>query len=159
MADSNADGRTRVYSVPTIANIAAPTVAELNAGVRLDIFMTPDGLVGYEAETAGIDNSKLSSTFNTQSAGRVSFSGSLLRLIKQTGTDTVYNTLVNQFATNIVIRRDTDAATAWTIADKAEVYPVQCGEVRNLSPEANSVHKYEVPTMITSQPNMRATVA
>lgn len=159
MADSNADGRTKVYSVPSIANIAAPTVAELNAGVALDGLMTPDGLVGFEPDTGDVDNSKLNSTFSTVSAGRVSFSGTLLRLIKQTGTDTVYNTLVYAFATNIVVRRDVTASTAWATSDKVEVYPIQCGEIRNLAPEANSVHKYEVMTKITSQPNLRATVA
>lgn len=159
MADSNADGRTKVYSVPSISNIAAPTVAELNAGVALDGLMTPDGLAGFEPDTGDVDNSKLNSTFSTVSAGRVSFSGTMLRLIKQTGTDSVYNTLVYGFATNIVIRRDTTAGTAWATSDKVEVYPVQCGEIRNLAPEANSVHKYEVQTKITSQPNLRATVA
>lgn len=159
MADSNADGRTKVYSVPSIANIAAPTVAELNAGVALDGLMTPDGLVGFEPDTGDVDNSKLNSTFSTVSAGRASFSGTLIRLIKQTGTDTVYNTLVYGFATNIVVRRDVSAGTAWATSDKVEVYPAQCGEVRNLAPEANAVHKYEVMTKITSQPNLRATVA
>ncbi len=159
MVDSNADGRTRIYSVPTIANIAAPTVAELNAGVDLSGLMTPDGLVGFEPDTGDVDNSKINSTFSTVSAGRVSYSGTLVRLIKQTGTDTVYNTLVYAFQTNIVVRRDVTSSTAWTVADKVEVYPVQCGEVRNISPEANSVHKYEVMTKITSQPNLRATVA
>jgi hypothetical protein len=158
MADSNADGRTKVYSVPSISNIAAPTTAELNAGVQLDGLMTPDGLVGFERDTGDVDNSKLNSTFSTMSAGRVAYSGTLIRLIKQTGTDTVYNTLVYAFATNIVVRRDVTATTAWTASDKVEVYPVQCGEVRNLAPEANSVHKYEVMTKITSQPNLRATV-
>lgn len=159
MADSNADGRTKVYSVPSIANIAAPTTTELNAGVALDGLMTPDGLVGFEPDTGDVDNSKLNSTFSTVSAGRASFSGTLIRLIKQTGTDTVYNTLVYGFATNIVIRRDSSAGTAWASSDKVEVYPVQCGEVRNLAPEANAVHKYEVMTKITAQPNLRATVA
>lgn len=159
MADSNADGRTKVSQVPSIANIAAPTVAELNAGVALDGLMTPDGLVGFEPDTGDVDTSKLNSTFSTTGAGRASFSGTLLRLIKQTGTDTVYNTLVNQFPTNIVVRRDVTAGTAWTTGDKVEVYPVQCGEVRNLPPAANELHKYEVLTKITSQPNLRATVA
>jgi len=159
MADSNADGRNRVWSVPTIANIAAPTTTELNAGVSLDVWMTPDGLVGFEPDTADVDNSKLSSTFNTTSAGRPSFSGTLLRLIKQTGTDTVYNTFVYGFATNIVVRRDATSTTAWASSDKVEVYPIQCGEIRNLPPAANEVHKYEVLTKITSQPNIRATVA
>jgi hypothetical protein len=159
VADSNADGRTKVYSVPSIVSIAAPTVAELNAGVALDGLITPDGLVGFEPDTGDVDNSKLNSTFSTVAAGRAAFSGTLLRLIKQTGTDTVYNTLVYGFATNIVVRRDVTASTAWTTADKVEVYPVQCGEVRNLQPEANAVHKYEVLTKITAQPNLRATVA
>lgn len=159
MVDSNADGRIRIYSVPSIANIAAPTVAELNAGVDLSGLMTPDGLVGFEPDTGDVDNSKINSTFNTTSAGRVSFSGTMIRMIKQTGTDTVYNTLVYGFATNIVVRRDVTSSTAWATSDKVEVYPVQCGEVRNVAPEQNAVHKYEILTKITTQPNLRATVA
>jgi hypothetical protein len=159
MADSNADGRTRVFVVPTIANIAAPTVAELNAGTQIDTLMTPDGLVGFEPDTGDIDTSKLSSTFSTTAAGRASFSGTLVRLVKQTGTDVVYNTLVNQYAANIVVRRDLPSATAWASTQACEVYPIQCGEMRNLPPEANSVHRYEVPTKITTQPNIRAVVA
>lgn len=159
MADSNADGRIKIYQVPSIANIAAPTVAELNAGVDLSGLMTPDGLVGFEPDTGDVDTSKINSTFSTTAAGRASFSGTLIRLIKQTGVDTVYNTLVYGFATNIVVRRDVVSGTAWATADKVEVYPVQCGEIRNLAPEQNAVHKYEVLTKITNQPNLRATVA
>lgn len=159
MADSNTDGRIKIWSVPTIANIAAPTTAELNAGTALDGLITPDGLVGFEPDTGDVDNSKINSTFSTTSAGRASFSGTMLRLIKQTGTDTVYNTLVEYYATNIVVRRDVASGTGWTTGDKVEVYPVQCGFTRNLAPEANAVHKYEVVTKITSQPNLRATVA
>lgn len=159
MADSNTDGRTRVYSVPSISNIAAPTVAELNAGTDLTGLITPDGLVGFEPETGDVDNSKLNSTFNTTSPGRVSYSGTLLRFHKQTGTDTVYNTLVYAYATNIVIRRDITSSTAWATSQAVEVYPVACGEIRNLTPEPNATHKYEVATKITSQPNLRATTA
>jgi hypothetical protein len=121
--------------------------------------MTPDGLVGFEPDTADVDNSKLNSTFDTRLPGRAGFANTMLRLTKQTGTDSVYNTLVRDYVTNIVVRRDVTSSTAWTAADKVEVYPVQCGEVRNLPPEANSLHKYEVPTKVTTQPNLRATVA
>jgi hypothetical protein len=159
MADSNTDGRIKIWSVPTIALIASPTTTELNAGTALDGLITPDGLVGFEPDTGDVDNSKINSTFTTTSAGRASFSGTLLRLIKQTGTDTVYNTLVYGYATNIVVRRDVVSGTAWASSDKVEVYPVQCGEVRNLAPEGNAVHKYEIVTKITAQPNLRASVA
>jgi hypothetical protein len=159
VADSNTDGRTRVYSVPSISNIAAPTTTELNAGTDLSGLITPDGLVGFEPDTADVDNSKLNSTFDTKTAGRASFSGTLIRMVKQTGTDSVYNTFVYGYTTNIVIRRDITSGTAWASAQAIEVYPVQCGEIRNLPPEPNSVHKYEVMTKITSQPNLRAAVA
>lgn len=160
MPDIVTDGRTKVWSVPSIANINAPTVAELNAGTKLEDRVTPDGLVGLEPETAAIDTSSLDSTFNTNIPGRISMGSPLLRMKKQhASTDTVYNTMVYDYRTNIVVRRDTTSSTAWTVGDKVEVYPVACGEVRNLPPEANSLHKYEVPLMPTAVWNQRATVA
>lgn len=159
MPDSVSDGRTRVYSVPSIANIAAPTVAELNAGVQLEGLLTPDGLIGFQPDTADVDNSALNSTFNTVIPGRASFSGTMLRLKKQTGTDTVYNALVLNFATNIVIRRDVASTTAWAASQAVEVYPSICGEVKNLDPAPNELHKYEVPIKISASPNLRATTA
>ena len=159
MADIITDGKTKVWSVPSISNIAAPTTAELNAGTSLEGLMTPDGLVGFEPDTADVDNSALNSTFDTRLPGRAGFSGTLVRLKKQAGTDTVYNTLVRDYVTNIVVRRGTLASTGWATSDKVEVYPCQMGEVRNLPPEANSVQRYEVPMKITTTPNLRATVA
>lgn len=159
MADSLTDGRTRVMWVTSISNIAAPTVAELNAGINLTSLITPDGVVGFEPDTADVDTSALDSTFDTKVAGRAGFSGTLLRLKKQTGTDTVYNALVRDAAGYVVIRRDITAATANTVGDKDEVYPSVLGEVRNLAPEGNSIHKYEVPVKISTTPNLRATVA
>jgi hypothetical protein len=159
MADSLGDGRTRVMWVTSIANIAAPTVAELNAGINLTSFITPDGVVGFEPDTADVDVTALDSVFDTKIAGRGSFSGTLLRLKKQSGTDTTYNTLVRDLAGNVVIRRDVTASTANTIGDKDEVYPSILGEVRNLPPAANEVHHYEIPIKVSSSPNLRATVA
>lgn len=160
MADVLADGNIRVYSVPSIANPSAPTVAELNAGTDLTPFLTPDGLVGFEPTTASVDNAKLNSTFDTQQPGRASWSGTLLRFIKQTPTDTIHDTMVRGYATNIVVRRGgVPWGTAWTTAQKAETYPAACGQRRKLAPAANETEKYEVPIFITSQPSDPATVA
>lgn len=159
MADIVTDGKTKVWSVPSIANIAAPTTAELNAGTALEALMTPDGLQGFEPETADVDNSALNSTFDTKKSGRASFSNTMLRMKKQSGTDSVYNTLVREYATHIVVRRGLTASTGWSAGQAVEVYPVECGQVRNLPPEANTVQRYEVPTKITTEPNLRAVVA
>lgn len=160
MPDLITDGYTRVSIVASISTIAAPTTTELNAGTQIDTIMTPDGLVGLEPDTADVDNSSLSSTFDTKLAGRASFSNTGVRIKKQSATaDTVYNLLVRGYNTNLVVRRGVLSGTAWTVGDKVEVYPVQCGEVQNASPEANSVQKYFIPMKVTTQPNLRATVA
>ena len=159
MADIYVDGYTRVAFVPTIANIAAPTTTELNAGVLLSSLITADGLVGFEATTAEVDTTALDSTFDTKGIGRDTFDGTMLRIKKQDGTDTAYNTLTRGTTGYVVIRRDVLSTTAWTAAQKVEVYPIVCGRERNLAPEANTVRRYEVPTMVTSAPNLRATVA
>jgi hypothetical protein len=159
MGDIIVDGTVKVAFVPTITNIAAPTVVEINAGDDIDTFITADGLVGFEPETAEVDTTSLSSTFDTKRPGRASFSGTLLRIKKQTGTDTTYTTLVRGVEGNIVVRRYVDASTAWAAADKVSVYPIACGETRELAPEANTTARYEVPTMITSDPELRAVAA
>jgi hypothetical protein len=160
MADLFADGNTRVSFVPTIANIALPTVAELNAGSLLQSTLTADGLMGFEATSAEVDTTALASTFDTKTIGRDSFSGTALRLKKQTyGSDTIFTTLVRGTAGYIVIRRGILETTAWTVSQAVEVYPVTCGQTKFLAPAANSVQKYEVPTPITAAPNLRAVVA
>lgn len=159
MADITADGKTRVSWVPTIANIAAPTTTELNAGMLLHSTLTADGLAGFRPETADVDTSSLDSTFSTMVNGRTSFSGTMLRLKKQSGTDTIFDTLVRDTAGYVVIRRSTTASTAWASSQKVEVYPALCGEVARMDPEPNTVERYEVPIKITSAPNLRAAVA
>ncbi len=160
IADVFADGNTRVAFVPAIANIAAPTTAELNAGTLLQSFMTADGLVGFEAKTAEIDTTAIASTFDTKSIGRDSFAGTLLRLKKQTyGSDTAYATLLRGTAGFVVVRRGILETTAWASSQAVEVYPIVCGQVGYMPPAANSIQKYEIPTPITSAPNLRAAVA
>lgn len=159
MADITVDAKTRVAYVVGIANNAAPTVAELNTGLLLQSTMRPDGLVGFEAETADVDNSSLASDFDTVTVGRDSFSGTLLRLKKQDGTDTIYDTLTKGTTGFIVVRRYIAQATSWAAGQKVNVYPVTFGRERELPPEANMVAVYEVPAKISSEPTLRATVA
>ena len=159
MSDIPIDGKTRVAFVAAISNKSAPTVAELNLGILLQETMTADGLVGFEASTADVDTTSLASEFDTLTVGRDSFSGTMLRIKKQSGTDTIYNTLTKGTEGYIVVRRYVAQATAWTAAQKVNVYPIICGRERELSPEANTVGRYEIPTKINAEPVLRATVA
>ena len=157
--DIPVDGKTRVAYVPTIASISAPTTTELNAGILLQSVITADGLIGYEPDTADVDTSGLDSTFDTKTIGRDSFSNTMLRLKRQSGTDTAYNTLTRGTTGYIVIRRNVTSTTAWASTQRVGVYPIICGQTRELSPEANSVSRYEVATKITDTPEIRANVA
>jgi hypothetical protein len=161
MTDALADGNIRVMFVPTIANIAAPTVAEINAGTRISSVMTADGLIGFEAETADVDNSSIESTFDTKTIGRASYTGTMFRLKKQKAgePDPVYDLLVRGTEGYAVIRRDIPADTAVAADQPVEVYPGIVGEIRLLPPEPNSTRKYEVPWKISAEPDLRAVVA
>lgn len=160
MADILTDGRTKVSWVTTIANTAAPTAVELTAGIALQSVLTPDGLVNFAPSTAEVDTSSLDSEFTTALPGRTSYSGLALRIKKQSGTDTVFAALDTKDTRGFVaIRRGTDADTAWTAADIIEVYPAATGQYFPLSPEANTVQRYEVPITITAEPKLAAVVA
>lgn len=159
MADITSDGKTRVAWVPSISNIGSPTTTELNAGMLLQSTMTADGLNGFRPETADVDTSALDSTFSTMVNGRTSFSGTLLRLKRQSGTDTIFTTLVRDTAGYVVVRRSIASTTAWTSGQAVEVYPALCGEVARVDPEPNTVERYEIPIKITGSPSLRAAVA
>lgn len=158
MPDIITDGKTRVAWVPTIANLAAPDISsELASATDLSCLITADGVIGFEPETADVDNSALCSTFDTKVGGRASWSNTALRLKKQAQTgDTVYDLLLRDTQGYLVIRRGLPVATAWGAGQEVEVYPIYVGEVKNLPPEANSVQKYEIPMKISSQPDLRA---
>jgi hypothetical protein len=157
------DGRIRVYWVTTIANQNAPTVAELNAGIDLTSTLTADGLSAFQPDTAMVSTSSLASTFDSNVNGRASFSNTKLRLKRQSGTDTIFTTLVRDTAGYVAIRRSVTQATAWASTQAVEVYPAIIGEVARMDPEPNTVERYELPVTITAGagtgPSLRATVA
>lgn len=159
MADFSSDGMTRVAYVPAIANIAAPTTTELNAGILLQSLITADGLEGFEATTSDVDNTALNSLFDTVTIGRDKYSGTMLRMKKQLTGDTAYTTLVRGTTGFIVIRRDVLETTAWTSGQSVEDYPIICGIRRRLKPEGNTLTKWEVDTKIYLQPSPFAVIA
>lgn len=156
MSDIIVDGKTKVSYVATLASISGPSAATIAAGTSLELVLTADGLAGFAPTTAEVDATSLGSTFDTKQPGRASYSGTRLRLKRQSGTDTVYDLLVRNLAGYIVIRRGVDRATAYAVADKLEVYPVVFGEVQNMDPEPNTMQRYDVPVFISSEPNLRA---
>lgn len=161
MTDIVVDGTVRVTFTAAIANLSAPTVAELNAGILLQTLLTADGLMGFAADTAAVDNSALNSTFDTVTPGRASYSGTGLRLKRQTplAGDTSYNTLIRNTVGFLAIRQWQVETASWASAQLLSTYPIACGEVKYVDYEKNTVARYEVPLFIISAPVLRAVVA
>lgn len=157
------DGMYRVSWVSTITAQAAPTVAQLNAGLRLECQVTPDGL-NREAEDESVDTSRLCSLFSTTQVGRTSFTCelTLVRLdeVAMSPTlDTAYDTLVKGLRGFLVVRDNLPSATAWTAGQDVEVYPVQCGTRSKASPAANEMQTFTLPLMVTADPSLYGVVA
>lgn len=160
MADIPSDGNIRVSWVTTIANKAAPTVSELNAGLLLTSILAADGFTGWQAETANVPSRKLDSTFNSSGVGSVSIDNPILRFFKQTGTDTIYNTLIKNASGFVVVRPSLPSTTAWASGQLLiAVYPSACKQRRWLDREENTMERYEVPIAITAEPAFDALVA
>lgn len=151
------DGKVRVTWCNAVANVASPTTAELNGGTALEGFITPDGL-NIGASTGTVDTSNLGSTFTTGRAGRRSFDISL-KFHHDSPTDTPFNLLPYRTSGVLVVRRGIDKTTAWTAAQRAEVYPVETQEPSEEPPGPDGSWDFTVPMVVTSDPNTRATVA
>lgn len=151
------DGRVKVAWCTAIASIAAPTTAELNAGTALQTLIRPDGLEVTPA-TGAVDSSNLGSKFTTEKAGRRKFAVQI-GFHHDSPTDTAYNLFVYGASGYIVIRRGTDATTAWASSDKVEVYPVECGEAMQEKPAVDTNWDFTTPFFLNADPNTRAVVA
>lgn len=161
MADLLADGNIRVTWAVAVANIALPTVAELNAGtaVALECLITLDGL-DIKGDTASVDNTALCSTDDTEEPGRVNYNIELTAKRKDTTLeDKAWNTLTDRALGYLVVRRSTAATTAWAVGQPCEVYPVRCGRPIMAAPEKNSAQKFMVKLFNNSAANPRAVVA
>ena len=156
MSDLISDGKIRVIWAPACANIAAPTVAEANAGLRLDTLMTPAGLK-IAPTTGSVDTSSLASTFTTNMAGRRTFANSVETKKQDTG-DTAGTTLIYKAVGFLFIRRNLDSATAPATGQNWEVYPSQCDEpIPSYGP--NLIQARVVGLSTTSDPNTGAVMA
>lgn len=157
MSDLVIDGHVRVSWLTAVANVHAPTVAELSAGTSLESLITPTGYKN-KPTTNPVDTSSLASTFTTENAGRRSFAASL-ELKRQVGSDPVYAMLAYQAFGYLAVRRNLTAATAWASGQNVEIYPVQCGQREQADPAMNEVAKYTVPVFLTADPDDNAVVA
>lgn len=151
------DGMIRIVVVSSIANIAAPTVAEIGAGTNITNFVTKDGL-SVPANQNNVPNASLAETFDSELPG--SFGGTLtLTGIRDAATDTFWDLVVYGTATHLWVRRGIATATAVAASQKCEVYPITWHEPIPLQTAPNEQGRFTAAAPVRSQPNLKATVA
>lgn len=154
------DGKERWDIVSSIANIAAPTAAELNAGVRISQWMTKDGATGFVADTADADTSSKESTFKTAVNGMISLNGPTFTLKRQSplGSDAAFTAMPTDGTAYAVRRNSVAAATAYSAGQLVDVFPVQFSQKAKVDQDDNQAEKFKVPVKITSQPKFDVAV-
>lgn len=139
-----ADGTLRVQWVPAIADTTAPTVTELGAAGSVDLscYLTADGFTPGTDE-ASIADDRLCSRATFERPGRTSDTleiGYVYQPQDAAAQDNeAWTTLRPRTSGYVVVRWGVDYETAFAIGDTVDVMPVQCGEQRKMTPEANTV--------------------
>ncbi|RSN65416.1 hypothetical protein DMH01_03295 [Amycolatopsis sp. WAC 04182] len=159
MADMLNDGNIKVTYVAAIANMAAPTAAELNGGLDLECLITADGLEpSVDEEKVSI--AKLCETMNAEAPGRATYGLGLTMVRKDVpAEDVAWTTLLRGTSGYLVFRYGIDADTAYAALQDVQVWPGKFGERRPQKPEANGATTFMSQFYVSATPDMDATVA
>lgn len=152
---------TKVVWVPGasgIANIAAPTVAEIAAGTDITCFLTKDGL-NLGGTTNKVDQGGLCDHVDGDTVGTVKFDASLKGYRDNAaGGDDYWDLGVWGSAGHLVVRRGILFGTAFAAAQKVEVYKGQLGQKVPATSAANTNQTADIPLAVAAA-NLDATVA
>lgn len=161
------DGKVRVIWMTACAAIAAPTVAELNAGTDITTYIRPDGLdIGMT--TGSVDVGNVGSTFTLTRAGRRVPTITLGCHHDATAgsTDPAWTLLVYRTLGFLAIRTGVLTATAFATGQGAggttgevQVYPAEVAEHTPVKPAPDSSWDFDVPLMVYLDPSTRSVVA
>jgi len=161
------DGRVRVAWLTACANIAAPTVAELNAGTNIGPYITPDGL-DISVDTGRVDVGNVASTFTLERVGRrkPQVKLTLHHDATTSTTDPAWALLVYRATGFLAVRLGVDATTAWTIGHGGGgttgvvmVLPVEAGQDNPVKPAPDTSWDFMTDLTVYLDPNFRAVVA
>lgn len=153
-ASNLADGNLKVSWVSAIADPTAPTALELNAGIDLTCYLTPDGFSPGGDEQV-VNDSRLCSRQDYEKPGRSTDTLSLTYVFRgqeAIGTDNeAFHTLTHLAEGYVVTRWGTDYEADFAAADVVDVIPAQAGKQMKQPPEANSVLKIGQRIFVTGE--------
>lgn len=158
MARRTHEEYTRIWWVTTMADPAAPTVAELEAGVDISAYVPKDGLkVG--ATNAKVKNDDITTAFDGEIPG--SYGNSVtLTSFRDDDDDLAWETFrVRNTYGFLVVRRMVPVAEAVAAGQEVEVYPAATGQPAMQDTAENERVKFGVELAVHAPPALAAQVA
>lgn len=154
-------GKSKAFFVPTIADVSAPTVAEIAAGTELSPAVT--AIDNFETSTSRISQGVLASKVDVQIDGNQTLGDAAMTLLEGDGVsggdETAYAaifTALAEDATGYIVLAPVGAAAT----KKVEVWPVKVGAKNRVwAIDTNEMAKYRVAFAVTAAPTKAATVS
>lgn len=150
---------SRVYLVEAIADVAAPTVAELNLGTDVTCDLTKDGL-RIRRTTSAANRAMWASTLDGEDPARYRVTVELEGYrFTPPDTEALWEaTAAFRDDTYLVVRRGIPYATAWTAGQSVEVIAGRWGKRTTEPSRDNRNVVFSVPLLVTVDED-EATVA
>lgn len=145
-------GKSKIAFVPTIAVLAAPTMAEINAGTTLDTQMAE--MSGFQFQNSIIKTPDLSTTFVTQIPGEDEADDSSITFYDDDNATTIRTALVKGAAGFLVLMPYGKTATK-----RAEVWAVTSTGFNDEWTVANEAARAMSQLTITAPPVQNAVLA
>jgi hypothetical protein len=140
------------YWVPTIANLSAPSRAELNAGTDLTGQIPQDGVAGFSVKSNLVDAGDMGSRFVSKISGLIQADDSTMTFYMSSTSSDVRSLLTQDLTGYIVILLEGDIA-----GRKMDAYPVTVSSVSKENAGANPA-TLTVTFAITAVPQVNLTV-
>ncbi|RSX53939.1 hypothetical protein D2E25_0245 [Bifidobacterium goeldii] len=146
---TSAEGNITTLWVPTIANIKAPTLDELNAGTDISNYVMLGGW-SFSPSQDSVSDQRENTTQDFGAPGRKSAGDISIEVIDNTNTEHQdQNEAVTLMAENnegfIVRRRGMATDAPLAAGQKLTVVAVRCGEKQVINPDANTMIRSKIP--------------
>lgn len=162
MARYTPDELDQWFFLPTVASVAAPTIANFTAGEEITDAVA--SISGFTLSANKVDTPDLGSRFTSNVPGRLTAEDSSIEFYKgdaATDLEEVIRALLPRGTDGFIARvhpKD-GAKAAIAAATKAEVWPIEVMSNSVANPTPGEAAKFTVQFSITEQPNQAATIA
>jgi len=144
-------GISKIYFVATIANPAAPTAAEVNAGVNLSA--TVADVVGFTYQNTPVSVLDWGDNFESKVIGLDVAAQSGLKIYEKRTTNTGRTTLAKNVAGYLVILFSGTAGATPAAGDKGDTWPILSAGVPREYVSGATAAKWTAALVITARPS------